>query len=233
MPEYHPETFSRYTYDPDSGGWAWEGAESPVPVGIEEVTGGAIFQRGPNLYESGTSRYIGRVAFARGSVLEVGSYGSVLLTNAREQYQVGRDAGPERQYRAVVQGDFGAIGLPGTELVNRTISLTPFGAGIYARGDVPPSKERYVRLQLAERDTVNAPASVGEYQLVHSRELVQRGLVGWVSRNLSAQIDRAVTEARAGEGAFAGMTGSEIVKMIAANITVTPAITYVLRRGSA
>lgn len=232
MPDdFEPEVFNTYAYDPESGGYYGGGYTREQPASIEELTNGKFFQRGPNLYRTGDSAYVGRVAFVRGTTLEVGTQGSVLLNNRVERSRIDDPMAADRQPRVVISGDLSALGDTQDNPINRVISLAPRGELVYVREDIPTGRERYSR-QLAPLPGEPVPQRlVTGWRLATSEELLIRGVAGYLARNAFAALDALKREGVERPDGSVTTDGSEIVRILAARLDVQPVITYVLGEG--
>ncbi len=222
------EQFTHYTYVPESQGWLVAGGPPESAGPLEQITEGRFFQRGPNLYRSSDSGYVGRVAYVRGSVLEVGSQGSVLLSNTVPRARIDDPLGVDRQPRAVVTGDLGQLGDTTTVPINRIISLAPRGELVYVRDEITSGKERYVKVLTPARGEPVPQRLATGWRLATSEELLIRGVAGYLARNASAALEQWKIGGFTLADGTTTTNGSEIVNALAASLSITPVITYVL-----
>lgn len=229
MPDdFEPEVFNTYVYDPERNAYYGGGYTREQPASLEELTDGKFFQRGPNLYRTGDSAYVGRVAYSRGATVEVGSQGSVLLNNRVERSRVDDPMAPDRQPRLVITGDITHLGDTQENPINRVISLAPRGELVYVKDDVPSGRERYSR-QLAPAPGEPVPQRlVTGWRLATADEMVLRGVAGYLSRNAFAALDALKREGVERPDGTVTRNGSEIVRILAARLDVEPVITYAL-----
>lgn len=229
MPEEtQAEQFTHYQYVPSLRAWKVSGLPDESAASIEQVTQGVIFQRGDNLYRTYLSEYVGRVAPVSGSILEVGSQGSLLLSNSVPRSRVDDPMAADRLPRLSITGDITALGDSPTSPINRIISLAPIGELVYVKDDVPSGKERYVK-QLTPSPGEPVPQRLATgWRLATSEELILRGVAGFLARNASAALERWKLEGYTLPDGTVTTDGSEIVKAVAASITVQPLVTYIL-----
>lgn len=229
MPDdFEPEVFNTYVYDPESGGYYGGGYTREQPASLEELTNGKFFQRGPNLYRTGDSAYVGRVAFSRGATVEIGTQGSVLLNNRVERSRIDDPMAPDRQPRVVITGDLTHLGDSQESPINRVISLAPRGELLYVKDDVPSGRERYsAQLAPAPGEPV-AQRLVTGWRLATAEEMLVRGVAGYLARNAFAALDALKREGLEKDDGTVTTDGSEIVRILAARLDVQPVITYVL-----
>lgn len=229
--ETQAEQFTHYVYVPASRGWKIQGLPDESAADIEQITDGVIFQRGDNLYRTHLSEYVGRVAPVSGSILEVGSQGSILLSNAVPRSRVDDPMAADRLPRLSIVGDITALGDSPTNPINRIISLAPVGELVYVRDDVASGKERYSK-QLTPAPGEPVPQKlVSGWRLATSEELILRGVAGYLARNAAAALERWKLEGYTLPDGTVTTDGSEIVKAVAASIQVQPLITYLLSGG--
>lgn len=226
-----PEQFDSFNYIPELQGWQRADSPSSDVLPLEVITEGRVFQRGPNLYRSGDSAYLGRVAYVRGATLERGSQGTFLLNNRVPRARVDDPMAVDRQPRLVISGDLTVLGDTVENPINRTISLAPRGELVYVKDDVPSGKERYAKtLAPAPGEPVPQRLVTG-WRLATSEELILRGIAGYLARNATAVIERMkLAGLDLGDGTVT-TSGSEIVRILAAQLDVSPVITYVLGEG--
>lgn len=130
--------------------------------------------------------------------------------------------------RLYVQGDLTSLGETEGKPMNRVITLAPRGELIYVNDAIPSGKSRYTRLS-AGIFGEGPIAQVNEFgRLATSEELIRRGVAGWLARNAIGAVERLKLTGITLPDGTTTVSGSEIVKAIAANISVTPIVTYVL-----
>jgi len=130
--------------------------------------------------------------------------------------------------RLYVRGDLTALGETEGEPINRVITLAPRGELIYVNDRIPAGKARYSRLN-AGIFGEGPIAEVNELgRLATSEELIRRGVAGWLARNAGAAVERLKLTGMTLPDGTTTVNGSDIVNAIAANISVTPIVTYVL-----
>lgn len=223
------EFFTHYDYAPEVQGWLLSGQSITGAQSLESITEGRFFQRGPNIYRSGTSEYVGRVAFVRGATVEVGTGGTVLLNNAVPRSRVDDPLAPNRQPRLVVTGDISHLGDTVERALNRTISLAPRGELIYVDDNIASGKQRYSK-QIAPFPGEPVPQRlVTGWRLATSEELIIRGVAGYLARNASAAMNAFKLGGFTKADGTTTTNGSEIVQAIAATLDVQPLITYILQ----
>lgn len=229
--EVQAEQFTHYVYVSGLRAFKIRGLPDETAAPIEQVTNGIIFQRGDNLYRTYLSEYVGRVAPVSGSILEVGSQGSVLLSNGVPRSRVDDPMAADRLPRLAITGDITHLGDSVTNPINRIISLAPVGELVYVKDDVPSGKERYSKqLTPAAGEPVPQRLVTG-WRLATSEELILRGVAGYLARNASSALERWKLEGYTLPDGTVTTSGSEIVRAVAASLTVQPLITYILSSG--
>lgn len=222
------ETFAGFEYIPQQQGWRLRDTPSSAVRSLEDITFGAVFQRGPNIYRTGDSAYLGRVATVAGSTLEVGSMGTVLLNNRVPRSRVDDPLAVDRQPRAMVSGTLPGLGDVASLPINRVISLAPRGELVYVLDRPSEGLPKYQRvLAPAPGEPVPQRLSTG-YRLATSEELLVRGVAGWLTRNASALVERLKLAGMEREDGTITNSGSEIVRLLALELDIQPVITYVL-----
>lgn len=228
QPFQQAEYFSRYVYAPETQSWVLPGASLESGRSLEDITAGRVFQRGPNLYRAADSAYVGRVAYVRGSILEVGTQGSILLNNNVPRSRIDDPMSADRQPRAVVTGDITGLGDTPTSPLNRIISLAPRGELVYVKDELASGRERYSKQIAPVRGEPVAQRLVTGWRLATSEELLIRGVAGYLARNASVALERWKIGGYTKADGTTTTNGSEIVRDLAANLSVQPVITYVL-----
>ena len=228
MPENVPEQFDRFTYDPTTQGWQQTDSPNLPTQSLEQVTDGAFFERGHNVYRASDSAYMGRVAYVSGAMIERGSRGSVLLNNVVPRSRVADPMSPNRQPRVVISGDLGHLGDSHSTPINRIISLAPQGELVYVNDAVASGKSRYQRMIAPAPGEPVPQRLVTGWRLATSEEMIVRGVAGWLARNATVAMERFKLDGMELPDGSLTTSGSEIVKALAANLSVTPVLTYVL-----
>jgi len=217
-----------FDYVPAELGWRLRDDIGGPTMSLESITEGRIFQRGPNLYRTGDSAYMGRVAYSSGATLEVGSRGSAFLNNYTTRARVDDPMAWDRQPRAILIGDITHLGDSAANPINRTISLAPRGELVYVREEIAAGRQRYVKvLAPAPGEPVPQRLAAG-WRLATAEELLIRGVAGYLARNATAVVERAKLAGLTREDGTTTTNGSEIVHILAATLKVQPVITYAL-----
>ena len=206
-------------------------ALSSPTMSLEEITEGRVFQRGPNIYRTGDSAYLGRVAYVRGATLERGNRGSIFLNNFAERARIDDPMAFDRQPRAIIQGDLSHLGDTSANPINRVISLAPHGELVYVRDEVASGKQRYVKVLAPAPGQPVAQVLVTGWRLATAEELLIRGVAGYLARNATAVLEKLRLEGLTREDGTVTTNGSEIVRILAANLSIQPVITYALAVG--
>lgn len=229
--EIEAEQFTHYIYVPQSRAFKIRGLPDATAAPLEQISNGVLFQRGDNIYRTHLSEYVGRVAPISGSILEVGSQGSLLLSNGVPRSRVDDPMSANRLPRLAISGDLSMIGDSPTSPINRIISLAPVGELVYVKEDVPSGKERYSK-QLTPAPGEPVPQRlVTGWRLATSEELIVRGVAGYLARNAAAAVEKWKLEGYTLPDGTITTNGSEIVKAVAATIQIQPLITYILSSG--
>lgn len=220
--------FDTFQYVPESQAWQLVSSPSSPAVSLEELTSGAFFQRGPNLYRSVDSAYVGRVAYVSGATIERGTQGSVVLNNRVPLARVDDNMGETRQPRLVINGNLSHLGDTQDNPINRIISLAPRGDLVYVREDVASGKARYQKVIAPALGEPVARRLSNGWRLATAEEMVIRGMAGWLARNATAAIERAKLEGIDRGDGTKTTDGSEIVRILAADLSVEPVVTQIL-----
>ena len=224
--------FTHFEYQPESGGYLQPGLPSEFIRSLEDLTNGRYRLAGRSIVDTTTHRFAGSVSTAEGSSVEVGTDGTILVNNVVHVSQLRAAMGTGAIPRAIVRGDLSAFGGAFPLDVSRTITLAPRGAVIYVNDSVASGKGRYSRVDSAVYGDVGPPATNALGRLATSRDLLIRGVAGWLSRNAPQAVDRLKLNGVTMPDGKTSVNGSDIVRAIAANISVTPVITHLLREGT-
>lgn len=224
--------FTHYQYQPEGGGFLEPGLPSEFTRSLEELTGGRLRLAGRAIVDTATHRFVGSISTAQGSSLEIGTDGTILLNNAVQAARLREVMGTNAIPRAIVEGDLSVFGSAFPVDINRTITLAPQGAVLYVNDAIPSGKGRYTRVDSAVYGDAGPPLSNSLGRLATSRDLLTRGVAGWLSRNAPQAVDRLRLQGVTMPDGTTSTNGSDIVRAIAANISVTPLVTYMLREGS-
>lgn len=224
--------FTHFEYQPESGGFLEPGLPSEFTASLHELTNGAFTLAGRAIINTETHRIVGSISTQRNSTIEVGTDGTVLLNNPVQQSRLREVMGTNAIPRAIVSGDLSVFGTAFPADINRTITLAPQGSVIYVNDAVQSGKGRYSRVDTAVYGQGGPPLTNSLGRLATSRDLLVRGVAGWLSRNAPQAVDRLKLQGVTMPDGKTSTNGSDIVRAIAANISVTPIITYLLRSGS-
>lgn len=223
--------FTHFDYVPELGGFLEQGQPSEYVRSLAGVTNGAFVQRGGAIIDTGTNRIVGNLSRAAGGSVDVGTDGMILLNNRVTKAQLRNVMGTSAIPRAIVAGDLSPLtGDPGLD-VNRTITLAPQGQVIYVDQSKLPGKAAYSRVNTQVFGEGGPPLKNSLGSLITADEMLVRGVAGWLSRNAPAAVERLKLQGVQMPDGTTSVSGSDIVRAIAANITVTPLVTYVLREG--
>lgn len=225
------ELFTHLEYDAATGGFVLPGQPSGPPRNLMEMTGGRLDVSGGNLVDGVTRRILGRVSTTRGSSLELGSAGTVLLNNVVDKRRLAGVMGSDAIPRARITGDLSVFGEGFPEDVSRTITLAPRGNVIYVDESRLPGKGAYSRVRSAIFGEGGPPLTNDLGRLATSDDLLIRGVAGWLSRNAPSALERLKLGGFELPDGTVTMSGSDIVRAIAANIAVTPMVTYIIQEA--
>lgn len=231
MASNEEELFTHLEYQPSLGGFIEPGLPSEYARNLMELTGGRLDLMGGNLVHGETRRILGRVAATRGAYLELGTAGTVLLSNMVEKRRLSAAMGSDAIPRARIEGDLTVFGDAFPTDVNRMITLAPRGSVIYVDDGKLPGKGAYTRVRSAIFGDIGPPLKNDLGRLATSEDLLIRGVAGWLSRNAPAAIERLKLGGFELPDGTITVSGSDIVRAIAANISVTPLVTYILQEA--
>lgn len=224
--------FTHYEYSSDLGGFLQPGEPDQYVRSLAGITGGAYVQRGRGIIDTATNRFVGSIATSSGASIDVGTDGTILLNN-RVSKSTLRDAmGTNAIPRAIVTGDLAAFGSAFPADINRTITLAPAGQVIYVDRSKLPGKGAYSRVNMAVFGEAGPPLKNSLGELITADEMLTRGVAGWLGRNAPGAIDRLRLQGVQMPDGTTSVSGSDIVRAIAANISVTPVVTRIIREGS-
>lgn len=223
--------FTHYEYQADSGAFLEPGLPPEFARSLEDLSAGKLRLAGRAIVDTETHRFVGSISLAGGSSIELGTDGTILLNNAVQASRLREVMGTSAIPRAIVTGDLSSFGGAFPADINRTITLAPQGAVIYVNDSVASGKGRYTRVDSAVYGEAGPPMTNSLGRLATSRDLLTRGVAGWLSRNAPQAVDRLKLQGVTLPDGKTSTNGSDIVRAIAANISVTPIITYLLRSG--
>lgn len=223
--------FTHYAYQPESGGFLEPGLPSEFTRSMEELTNGLYRLAGRAIVDTQTHKFVGSVSTREGSSIEVGTDGTILVNNVVDVSRLREVMGSRALPRAIVQGDLSVFGSAFPVDINRTITLAPQGAVLYVNDSVASGKGRYTRVDSAVYGEQGPPLTNSLGRLATSRDLLVRGVAGWLSRNAPGAIDRLKLQGVTLPDGKTSTNGSDIVRAIAANISVTPIVTNILREA--
>ena len=225
------EQFTRWEYDPASQAFILPGAPESSAVGIDVLTEGHIYQRGSNLHNANTGRFVGRLSTVHPASLEVGNRGTVLLNNRVPLRTILDPRAAVALPRLEITGGLEALGGEISAEVSRTVSLSGRSEVVYVNDQIASGKAKYSRFPKAIFGDQGPPLTNEFGRLAQPEDLVKRSIAGWLARNASTLLERAKVGGFTLPDGTVTTQGSEIVKALAASITVAPIITYVLREG--
>lgn len=224
--------FTHYEYAPDVGGFVEPGLPSDQAVSLFDLSGGRLALAGGAIRDTSTNRFIGSISRQAGASLDVGTDGTILLNNnvakARLRDAMGTSAIP----RAIVTGDLTVFGSAFPADISRTITLAPQGQVIYVDESKLPGRAAYSRVNMDVFGDAGPPLKNSLGTLITADQMLIRGVAGWLSRNASSAIDRLKLQGVEMPDGTTSVSGSDIVRAIAANVQVTPVVTYVLAEGN-
>lgn len=224
--------FTHYQYDPEVGGFIEPDQSSEFAYSLHELSGGRLVQQGSAIIDVDTHRIIGNVATKSGASIDVGTDGTILLNNNVSKSGLRAAMGTNAIPRAIIEGDLTALGGAFPENVNRTVTLAPQGQVIYVDETKLPGKGAYNRVNMAVFGEGGPPLSNSLGTLITPEQMLIRGVAGWLSRNAPGAIDRLKLQGVQMPDGTTSISGSDIVRAIAANITVQPVVTRVLSEGN-
>lgn len=223
------ETFSTYNYHPESETFRLSGAPVEHARTLLDITRGRFSAIGGTIRDTSVGRFVGRLATTLGAFLEVGSQGTILLSNIRPRSDLQDAMGTHAIPRLYLQGDLSAFGDSEETPVNRIVTLAPRGSVIYVNDAIPSGKARYTRIDAGVFGEAPPPATNEFGRLATAEDLIRRGVAGWLARNATGAVERLKLAGLTLPDGTTTVSGSEIVKAIAANVSVTPLVTYVLQ----
>lgn len=231
MPPDDVEYFDTYDYLPVTRQFVARDAPLESARDLAQITEGRFIQRGPNIMNGATGRIVGRIAEIRGAFLELGNRGTLLLNN----YRGLTDALEPRITRAIPRAEIvGTINLPdGTllEPVQRTMTLAPRDRVVYVNDQATTTRGRYASFSRGIFGEAGPPLSNEFGRLARPEELLQRSVAGWLTRNAAGFLERAKLTGITLPDGTTTTNGSEIVRVIAASVQISPLVTYVLSEG--
>lgn len=227
MPE-QAESFDIHDYVPDQNGFRLQGAPSADVRSLSDITGERFDLRGSAIIDRSTRRIVGNLSSSYQTHVSIGTLGTIMLHNVVTRARIQQAMGTRAIPSALITGDLSVIGMQGAADVNRFITLAPRNALIYVDTSKPAGKSRYTRIDAGVFGDISPPL-VNEFgRLATSEELIVRGVAGWMSRNAAAALDRFKLSGYTLQDGRVTTAGSDIVRAIAANISVTPLVTYML-----
>lgn len=225
------ETFATWTYDPSNDTFRIAGASPESALGLFELSSGRATTSGGRVIDRQSGRIIGNIATTTQAFLEVGSKGTIFLSNVRPPRYLVEAMGSDRLPRAIIQGDLTLLGDTSDSPINRTITLAPRNAFIYVNDAVPRGKGRYTRVDAGIFGGAPPPRTNEFGHLATSEDLIKRGVAGWVARNAEAAMEKLKLEGVELEDGSISTSGSDIINALAAAISVTPIVTYILQEA--
>lgn len=225
------ELFTHLEYVPAIGGFLEPGLPSEHSRSLKELSGGRLDLMGGNIVHGENRRILGRVSTTRGAYLELGTAGTVLLSNIVEKRRLSTAMGSDAIPRARIEGDLTVFGDAFPTDVNRMITLAPRGNVIYVDDGKLPGKGAYTRVRTAIFGDAGPPMKNDLGRIATPDDLLIRGVAGWLSRNAPAAIERLKLGGFELPDGTVTVSGSDIVRAIAANISVTPLVTYILQEA--
>lgn len=228
MPEQQAESFDVYDYLPALGGFRLHAAPSSSMRSLRDISSGRFDLRGTAIVDTARNRIVGNLSRREQTHLSVGTEGSILLHNVVARERLREAMGSGAIPSALVTGNLGLVGVPAGEEINRFITLAPRNALLYVDESKPPGKGRYTRIDAGVFGDISPPLTNEFGRLATPEQLMVRGVAGWLSRNAPAALDRLKLGGFTLSDGTVTTNGSEIVRAIAANISVTPLVTYVL-----
>ena len=225
------EFFTTWHYQAETEAFLLPGSLPHQHKSLLDITLGRFDVTEGRIRDASTGRFVARLATTLGSFLEIGSQGTILLSNIRPRTGIADAMGTRAIPRLYVQGDLGVLGETTDNPINRVITLAPRGEVIYVNDAIPSGKTRYSRLNAGVFGDQPPPLTNELGRLALPEDLIRRGVAGWLARNATSAIERLKLSGLTLPDGTTTVSGSEIVKAIAANISVTPIVTYVLSGG--
>lgn len=239
MPRSPVESFS--TWDFDAAAQVWRSRDDPENIvgSLEQITEGQFFQRGPNVYASADSAYVGRVAYVRGASLQLGSEGTVFLNNNIARADVNSAAG-----RAMIQRAEISVTIPGTgeEPATRRsgiTSLTSFGSGLYTAVGGPARPNELEPIEGApgavgaqEPRRFDLPLGFGLFRRATAGEVINRSVTGWLARNAFDEIATRVAGVAGKNYVDRQNQLTDLIDSLGITVEVTPVQTIRLAGGA-
>lgn len=128
-----------------------------------------------------------------------------------------------------MRGNLAPFGDTAEQPINRIITLAPRGSVIYVNDEIPRGKQRYTRIDAGIFGEPGPPMTNEFGRLAGPEDLIRRGVAGWLARNAIGAVERLKLSGMTLPDGTTTVSGSEIVKAIAAQVSVTPIVTYVLQ----
>lgn len=227
MPE-QAEQFDTYNFVAESGAFRLQEAPTSDLRDLSDLTSGRFRLAGTGIVDTSTNRFVGNLSRSAQTTISVGTLGTVMLHNVVQRARLQGAMGTAAIPSAMITGDLNAVGLNAGESVNRFITLAPRNSVMYIDTSKPTGRGRYTRIDSGVFGDMAPPLQNEFGRLATSDELIVRGVAGWMSRNAPAALDRLKLAGYTLPDGTVTTAGSEIVRAIAANIQVTPMVTYIL-----
>lgn len=198
---------------------------------LQELTNGGFRMAGNAIVNAESNRIVGNISRSGGAIISRGTRGTVFLNNIVDRNVLSQASRRGATARAIVQGDLSLLGVQASEDVNRMITLAPHGSVLYVNESIPSGKGRYTAIDAGVFGEIGPPMTNEFGRLATPNDLLTRGVAGWLSRNAPAALDRLKQSGVTLPDGTTTVNGSDIVRAIAANISVTPILTYLLKSG--
>lgn len=223
------ELFDRFEYRPELGGFLLAGSPSDQVQTLESLSGGDFRLSGGSIIDTSRNRIIGNLSASRGAIVLRGTQGTTLLSNIVDKSRLQSAMGSHAMPAALIEGDLSLLGIGADQEVNRYVTLAPRNSVIYVDDAIPSGKARYHRLDVGIFGDAPVPLTSSLGRLATADDLLVRGVAGWLSRVAPAIVNRTKLTGVTLPDGKTTTNGSEIVRAIAANISITPLVTYVLK----
>ena len=195
---------------------------------LGELTEDRFVTAGTAILDTAMRRIVGNLSVSYVTHVSLGTEGTILLHNVVPKQRLAEAMGTHAIPSALVVGDMSLLGVEASEEINRFITLAPRGSVIYVDERKPSGKGRYTRVDTGVFGDVPPPL-VNEFgRLATPDDLLIRGVAGWLARNAPNALNRLKIGGFTMPDGTQTVSGSDIVRAIAANISVTPLVTYVI-----
>lgn len=225
------ESFTNWQYQPETDSFLIPGGSPETRSNLFELSGGTLRVVGGRVLDIETGRIRTTLSATRTTTLSIGNRGTIFVNRSASTRELVDAMGSERLPRVIIQGDLTNFGETVDAPINRMITLAPRGSLIYVNDAIPSGKARYTRIDAGVFGDAPPPKANEFGRLATAEDLVRRGIAGWLARNAASAVERLKIDGYVLPDGTTTISGSEIVAAIAATLTVTPIITYILQES--